>query len=70
MVAMKINLHNVAYVLTLFFLTTVVVTNGLDLKTKYVKYNEDGEPEHFHIDLSKNFLNLIILQYFKYYVDI
>ena len=41
MVAMKINLHNVAYVLTLFFLTTVVVTNGLDLKTKYVKYNED-----------------------------
>ncbi len=53
MVAMKINLHNVAYVLTLFFLTTVVVTNGLDLKTKYVKYNEDGEPEHFHIDLSK-----------------
>ena len=50
---MKINLHNVAYVLTLFFLTTVVVTNGLDLKTKYVKYNEDGEPEHFHIDLSK-----------------
>jgi hypothetical protein len=41
------------YAVAFLVLTTLIVVNSSQVKTQYVKYNEDGEPEHFHVDLSK-----------------
>ena len=35
------------------FAALTLSVNGLDLRARYVAYNEEGEPEHVHIDLSK-----------------
>ena len=35
------------------FAALTLSVNGVNLKARYVAYNEDGEPEHVHVDLSK-----------------